>query len=190
MELPQATNSTSSRQSILLPEPPPAVKDSTLVETSEGGLFAGKRFILVGFGAEAEAQLSELVMENSGKILVGRSRAVAHYAIVPLLGYDVEATVDEVATDTWLVRKMRLSLCAGRTLFVMFITNGLCLCVCVQAMCVEQQCVLPLPSHPLFTPVAVRDGFSPLKDCVLSVSQFTGAERESLIQLAKHLGAR
>uniref|UniRef100_A0A673G8Z2 BRCT domain-containing protein n=1 Tax=Sinocyclocheilus rhinocerous TaxID=307959 RepID=A0A673G8Z2_9TELE len=136
VELPQATNSTSSRQSVLLPEPPPAVKDSTLVETSVGGLFAGKRFILVGFGAESEAQLSELVMENAGKILVGRSRAVAHYAIVPLLGCDVEATVDEVATDTWL-------------------------------------CVLPLPSHPLFTPVAVREGFSPLKDCVLSVSTHT-----------------
>uniref|UniRef100_A0A8C1NR26 DNA topoisomerase II binding protein 1 n=1 Tax=Cyprinus carpio TaxID=7962 RepID=A0A8C1NR26_CYPCA len=152
VEHPQASNSTSSRQSVLLPEPPSAGKDSTLVETSVGGLFTGKRFILVGFGAEAEAQLSELVMENAGKILVGRSRAVAHYAIVPLLGCDVEATVDEVATDTWL-------------------------------------CVLPLPSHPLFTPVAVREGFSPLKDCVLSVSQFTGAERESLIQLAKHLGA-
>lgn len=94
----------------MLPEPPSAGKDSTLVETSVGGLFTGKRFILVGFGAEAEAQLSELVMENAGKILVGRSRAVAHYAIVPLLGCDVEATVDEVATDTWLVRKIRLSM--------------------------------------------------------------------------------
>lgn len=107
MELPQASNSTRSRQSVLLPEPPAAGKDSTLVETSEGGLFSGKRFILVGFGAEAEAQLSELVMENAGKILVGRSRAVAHYAIVPLLGCDVEATVDEVVTDTWLVRKIQ-----------------------------------------------------------------------------------
>lgn len=123
MELPQATDSTSTRQSesVLLPEPPPAVKDSTFVETSVGGLFAGKRFILVGFGAEAEAQLSELVMENAGKILVGRSRAVAHYAIVPLLGCDVEATVDEVATDTWLVRKIRLSLCTGRIISVMFL---------------------------------------------------------------------
>lgn len=50
--------------------------------------------------------------------------------------------------------------------------------------------MLPLASHPLFTPVAVKEGFSPLRECVLSVSQFTGAERESLIQLAKHLGAR
>nr|XP_055037892.1 DNA topoisomerase 2-binding protein 1 [Misgurnus anguillicaudatus]XP_055037894.1 DNA topoisomerase 2-binding protein 1 [Misgurnus anguillicaudatus] len=159
VELPQAANSTTGRQSILLPDPPTIGQDSTMCEASEGGLFSGKRFLLVGFGAEAEAQLSELIMENSGKILVGRSRAVAHYAIVPLLGCDVEATVDEVATDTWL------------------------------AMCVEQQSVLALSSHPLFTPVTMREGFSPLKDCVLSVSQFTGAERDSLIQLAKHLGA-
>uniref|UniRef100_A0A674AS92 DNA topoisomerase II binding protein 1 n=1 Tax=Salmo trutta TaxID=8032 RepID=A0A674AS92_SALTR len=133
--------------------------DTTLQEASEAGLFAGKRFLLVGFGAEAEAQLSMLVTENCGKVLVGRTRAVADYAVVPLLGCEVEATVDEVATDTWL------------------------------AMCVEQQCVLELGSHPLFSPVSVMEGRSPLRDCVLSVSQFTGAERESLVELAKHLGA-
>lgn len=33
------------------------------------------------------------------------------------------------------------------------------------------------------------DGRFPLKNCVLSVSQFTGAERESLVELAKYLGA-
>ena len=60
----------------------------------------------------------------------------------------------------------------------------------LQAMCVEQQCVLDLSSHPLFTPVPVLEGRSPLRDCVLSVSQFIGAERESLIELARHLGAR
>lgn len=59
-----------------------------------------------------------------------------------------------------------------------------------QAMCVEKECVLPLSSNPLFTPVPVMDGRFPLKDCVLSVSQFTGAERESLVELAKHLGAK
>lgn len=59
-----------------------------------------------------------------------------------------------------------------------------------QAMCVEKECVLQLPSNPLFTPVPVMDGRFPLKDCVLSVSQFTGAERESLVDLAKHLGAK
>ncbi|XP_044031871.1 DNA topoisomerase 2-binding protein 1 [Siniperca chuatsi] len=133
--------------------------DSTLQEASEAGLFFGKCFLLVGFGSEAEAQLSLLVTENGGRVLMGRTRVVADYAVVPLLGCSVEATVDEVVTDTWL------------------------------AMCVEKECVLQLSSNPLFTPVPVMDGRFPLKDCVLSVSQFTGAERESLVELAKHLGA-
>ncbi|XP_054621480.1 DNA topoisomerase 2-binding protein 1 isoform X2 [Dunckerocampus dactyliophorus] len=133
--------------------------ESTMQEASEAGLFAGKCFLLQGFGSEAEAQLSLTVTENGGRVLVSCTRAVADYAVVPLLGCTVEATVDEVVTDTWL------------------------------AMCVEKECVLELSSNPLFTPVAVMDGRFPLKDCVLSVSQFIGAERESLVELAKHLGA-
>nr|XP_057916288.1 DNA topoisomerase 2-binding protein 1 [Doryrhamphus excisus] len=133
--------------------------ESSMQEPGEAGLFAGKRFLLQGFGSEAEAQLSVTVTENGGRVLASRTRAVADYAVVPLLGCTVEATVDEVVTDTWL------------------------------AMCVERECLLELSSNPLFTPVAVMDGRFPLKDCVLSVSQFTGAERESLVDLAKHLGA-
>ncbi|XP_030254218.1 DNA topoisomerase 2-binding protein 1 [Sparus aurata] len=136
------------------PEP-----ETTQQEASEAGLFFGKCFLLVGFGAEAESQLSLLVTENGGRVLMGRTRVVADYAVVPLLGCSVESTVDEVVTDTWL------------------------------AMCVEKECVLQLYSNPLFTPVPVMDGRFPLKNCVLSVSQFTGAERESLVELAKHLGA-
>ncbi|KAM3593604.1 uncharacterized protein V6R79_016913 [Siganus canaliculatus] len=133
--------------------------DSTLQEAGDAGLFSGKRFLFVGFGTDAETQLSLLVTENGGRVLMGRMRVVADYAVVPLLGCSVEATVDEVVTDTWL------------------------------AMCVEKECVLQLSSNPLFTPVSVMDGRFPLRDCVLSVSQFTGAERESLVELAKHLGA-
>lgn len=81
------------------PEP-----DSSLPEGSVAGLFFRKRFLLVGFGTEAEAQLSLLVTENGGRVLTGRARIVADYAVVPLLGCSVEATVDEVVTDTWLVR--------------------------------------------------------------------------------------
>ncbi|KAM9337511.1 DNA topoisomerase 2-binding protein 1 [Symphorus nematophorus] len=158
----------NSRRSISTPVEPErwapnqtkrAEPESTLQEASETGLFFGKCFLLVGFGAESEAQLSLLVTENGGRVLMSRTRAVADYAVVPLLGCSVEATVDEVVTDTWL------------------------------AMCVEKECVLQLSSNPLFTPVPVLDGRLPLKDCVLSVSQFTGAERESLVELAKHLGA-
>lgn len=66
-------------------------------------MFVGKRFLLVGFGTEAESQLSVLVTENGGRVLTGRTRIVADYAVVPQLGCSVEATVDEVVTDTWLV---------------------------------------------------------------------------------------
>ncbi|KAM3860352.1 DNA topoisomerase 2-binding protein 1 [Diretmus argenteus] len=169
VEMPPPAEGSSRRCSSTTAEPQPEPwapdqtsgpePDSSLQEASEAGLFAGKRFLLVGFVTEAEAQLSSLVTENAGRLLVSRTRAVADYAVVPLLGCEVEATVDEVVTDTWL------------------------------AMCVEKECVLPLLSNPLFTPVPVMEGRFPLKGCVLSVSQFTGAERESLVELAKHLGA-
>lgn len=105
----------SSRRSVSIaaePQPEPwaqnqtrgPVHDSTLQEASEAGLFLGKGFLLVGFGSESEAQLSLLVTENGGRVLMGRTRVVADYAVVPLLGCSVEATVDEVVTDTWLVR--------------------------------------------------------------------------------------
>nr|XP_023688570.1 DNA topoisomerase 2-binding protein 1 [Paramormyrops kingsleyae] len=166
VEIPQVAQ-TTRRWSTLVPDPldpeplnPELVpgQDSTLRHL-EGGLFSGKRFLLVGFGSEAEAHLSLLVTENAGRVLASHTRAVADYAIVPLLGCEVEPTVGDVATDTWL------------------------------AMCVEQQCLLDLSSHPMFMPLAVVENRTPLRGCVLSVSQFTGAERESLIELARHLGA-
>lgn len=82
-------------------EPEP---EFSLQETSRAGLFSGKRFLLVGLSSETEAQTSLLVMENGGKVLSGSTRIVADFAVVPLLGCAVEATVDEVVTDTWLVR--------------------------------------------------------------------------------------
>lgn len=39
-----------------------------------------------------------------------QSRIVADYAVVPLLGCEVEATVGEVVTNAWLVRKHYSSL--------------------------------------------------------------------------------
>lgn len=45
-------------------------------------------------------------------------------------------------------------------------------------------------SNPLFTPVPVMAGMTPLEDCVLSFSQCAGAEKDSLTFLANRLGAR
>ncbi|XP_026148420.1 DNA topoisomerase 2-binding protein 1 isoform X2 [Mastacembelus armatus] len=140
------------------PNPTRGPEPDTSLQASEAGLFVGKCFILIGFDTETEEQLSVLVTENGGRVRMG-TRDVADYAVAPLFGCSVEATVDKVVTDTWL------------------------------AMCMQKECVLPVSSSPLFTPVPVMDGRLPLKDCVLSFSQFTTTERKSLVELAKHLGA-
>ncbi|XP_066484231.1 DNA topoisomerase 2-binding protein 1 isoform X3 [Tiliqua scincoides] len=140
-----------------------AANCSSLTETSavvERALFSRKRFLLLGFGAEDESCIRDLIEENAGKVLPQQNKAIADYAVVPLLGCKVESTVGEVVTNTWLV------------------------------MCVEQQVLLDLHSSPLFTPVPMKEGSTPLEKCVLSFSQFSGAERDSLIYLANLLGAR
>ncbi|NXF75346.1 TOPB1 protein, partial [Sclerurus mexicanus] len=127
---------------------------------AEGGVFVRKTFLLLGFGDEDESCLADVIKENAGKVLPLQSRTIADYAVVPLLGCTVKATVGDVVTNTWLIT------------------------------CVEQQLLLDLHSNPLFTPVLVMEGATPLEDCVLSFSQFTGAERDSLVYLAGLLGAR
>ncbi|NXJ60193.1 TOPB1 protein, partial [Rostratula benghalensis] len=127
---------------------------------TEGGIFVRKRFLLLGFGEEDESCITDIIVENAGKILPLQSRTIADYAVVPLLGCMVKPTVGDVVTNTWLIS------------------------------CVEQQILLDPQSNPLFTPVPVMEGVTPLEDCVLSFSQFTGAERDSLVYLAGLLGAR
>ncbi|NXO65385.1 TOPB1 protein, partial [Phainopepla nitens] len=141
----------------------PSVCNGSLADSSalaEGGLFFGKRFLLLGFGEEDESCIADIIKENAGEVLAPQSRTIADYAVVPLLGCTVKATVGDVVTNTWLIT------------------------------CVEQQALLDLRSNPLFTPVLAMEGATPLEDCVLSFSQFTGAERDSLVYLAGLLGAR
>ncbi|XP_078233485.1 DNA topoisomerase 2-binding protein 1 isoform X2 [Pogona vitticeps] len=136
---------------------------TSLTEAStvvEGSLFVGKKFFILGFGKEDESSLGAQIEENSGKVLLPQSKSVAHYAVVPLLGYKVESTVGDVVTNTWLMT------------------------------CIEQQSLLDPNSSPLFTPLPVKEGSTPLEQCVLSFSQFSGTERDSLTDLAELLGAR
>ncbi|NXY82680.1 TOPB1 protein, partial [Alcedo cyanopectus] len=137
--------------------------DVSLGESSalaEEGLFGRKTFLLLGFGEEDESCIADIVKENAGRVLPLQSRSIADYAVVPLLGCTVKQTVGDVVTNTWLIT------------------------------CVEQQLLLDPQSNPLFTPVPVMEGATPLEGCVLSFSQFTGVERDSLVYLAGLLGAR
>ncbi|XP_036615578.1 DNA topoisomerase 2-binding protein 1 isoform X2 [Trichosurus vulpecula] len=136
---------------------------NSLPETSTNieGLFSRKKFLVVGFSEEDESFIVDVIKENAGKILPLQSRTIADYAVVPLLGCEVESTVGEVVTNTWLIT------------------------------CVEQQNLFDPESNPLFTPVPVLKGNSTLlENCVLSFSQFVGAEKDSLVYIASLLGAR
>ncbi|XP_060541893.1 LOW QUALITY PROTEIN: DNA topoisomerase 2-binding protein 1-like [Pantherophis guttatus] len=135
----------------------------SLAESSlvvEGALFSGKKFLILGFGKADESCIRALIEKNAGKILLQEKRVIADYAVVPLLGNKVISTVKYVVTNTWLV------------------------------MCIEQQTLIDPQSSPLFSPVPMKAGATPLQHFVLSFSQFSGAERESLICLANQLGAR
>ncbi|KAM4821343.1 DNA topoisomerase 2-binding protein 1 isoform 1-T1 [Thomomys bottae] len=125
----------------------------------EEGLFRQKTFLILGFSDEIQCHIAGIVREYAGKVLPLGSRAVADYAVVPLLGCEVEATVGEVVTNTWLVT------------------------------CIDYQTLIDPKSNPLFTPVLVMAGMTPLQNCVISFSQCVGAEKDSLIFLANHLGA-
>ncbi|XP_054984317.1 DNA topoisomerase 2-binding protein 1 isoform X1 [Sorex araneus] len=126
---------------------------------TQEGLFSKKSFLILGFGNEIESNIVNIIRENAGKIVSLESRVIADYAVVPLLGCRVEATVGEVVTNTWLVT------------------------------CLDYETLFDPKSDPLFTPVPVMTGKTPLEDCVISFSQCVGAEKESLTYLANLLGA-
>uniref|UniRef100_A0A452S5G9 DNA topoisomerase 2-binding protein 1 n=1 Tax=Ursus americanus TaxID=9643 RepID=A0A452S5G9_URSAM len=126
---------------------------------TEEGLFSQKSFLVLGFSNENESNIANIIRENAGKIVSLQSRIVADYAVVPLLGCEVEATVGEVVTNTWLVT------------------------------CIDYQTLIDPKSNPLFMPVPVMAGMTPLEDCVISFSQCAGAEKDSLTFLANRLGA-
>nr|XP_055177362.1 DNA topoisomerase 2-binding protein 1 isoform X4 [Nyctereutes procyonoides] len=127
--------------------------------TTEEGLFSQKSFLVLGFSNENESNIANIIRENAGKVVSLQSRIVADYAVVPLLGCEVEATVGEVVTNTWLVT------------------------------CIDYQTLIDPKSNPLFMPVPVMAGMTPLDDCVISFSQCAGAEKDSLTFLANRLGA-
>ncbi|XP_030062412.1 DNA topoisomerase 2-binding protein 1 isoform X2 [Microcaecilia unicolor] len=126
----------------------------------EGGLLSMRSFLILGFVEEDESCIADIIKKNGGKVLLPQKQTITDYAVVPLLGCNVEPTVGKVVTNTWL------------------------------GMCIELEQLLDPQLNPLFTPLTLVEGSTPLEDCVLSVSQFAGAERDSLVYLASLLGAR
>ncbi|XP_064597636.1 DNA topoisomerase 2-binding protein 1-like [Liolophura sinensis] len=126
----------------------------------DGGIFSGKKFIFLGFEDDQQAELAGYTEEHGGKVVSGGSRQVCDYAIVPIGGYPVTVTVTDVLTNAWL------------------------------QMCLEQEELLCADDNELFHPLEIVDENSPLDGCVLSISGFSGTERDCLMHIAEVLGAR
>ena len=73
------------------------------------------------------------IIQNSG------SRSVADYAVVPILGCQVESTVNEITTNCWL------------------------------QMCIEMEQCLEPSSNSIFNPIFLVQDALPLQGCVVSI---------------------
>ncbi len=103
------------------------------------GIFAGKTFLTIGFPPEQENQIQEMVSLQQGILLRSNDRRIADYAVVPITGCEVKATVNEVTTNCWL------------------------------QMCIEMEECLEPTSNTLFSPIILNQGAMPLHGCVLSI---------------------
>jgi len=85
---------------------------------------------------------------------------MADLAVVPVLGCEVpNITVTSVVTNAWL------------------------------HMCTDLEKLLPVDGSWMFTPIVLKPDCSPLIGCVLSISGYSGVEREVIVQLSTMLSA-
>ncbi|KAL8604271.1 hypothetical protein ACOMHN_023641 [Nucella lapillus] len=123
------------------------------------GALFGKKSFTFFGFSEDDVESLSAYVTQAGGVCVSGKRRVADYGVVPILGYPVEQTVGQVVTNAWL------------------------------QMCLEAEAVLAVGTNPLFRPVAVVESRRPLQGCVLSVSGYTGTERDCLNHIADVLGA-
>lgn len=130
-------------------------------EEEEGArIFAGKKFVVLGFPLEQEQLVCKMIPDQAGVVLPISTRAIPDYAVVPITGWAVNLTVDEIVTNCWL------------------------------QTCLETESLLEPSSNPLFTPIAIMEDAMPLNDCVISISQYCYVERDCLLHIAELLGAQ
>ncbi|XP_038058613.1 DNA topoisomerase 2-binding protein 1-like isoform X1 [Patiria miniata] len=141
-------------------EEEPEEEDVTVIEERVDGFFSGKTFVILGFPPDQEEQILEMTVGQGGKVKTAGARCVADIAVVPINGCDVNVDVGEVVSNCWL------------------------------QMCLEEAQFLDPASNPLFKPIMIMEDASPLSDCVLTVSQYSGVERDCLVHIAELLGAR
>lgn len=129
-------------------------------------LFTGMTFRIHDFKEEDELILEETVTHNGGKIFrdsgVEKTDERQLIEIVPLV---VDSQEDYSHLEGTLVT------------------------YCWIQACVHNERLLPFEDDPLFLPFTRPPSQEPLRDCVISFSQYCSPEREFLVHLAETLGA-
>ncbi|XP_055995895.1 DNA topoisomerase 2-binding protein 1-like [Ostrea edulis] len=128
-------------------------------EEEEGPIFNKKVFMFFGFEEEHEGELIDYIVEKGGTVSKATSRVIPDYGVVPINGFPVDRTVQEIVTNAWV------------------------------QICLEQDRLLDVSSNVLFSPMDIKMDAAPLTGCVLSVSGFAGTERDCLMHIAELLGA-
>ncbi|XP_076358286.1 mutagen-sensitive 101 isoform X2 [Tachypleus tridentatus] len=127
-------------------------------EESEIYIFDGLRITIVDFGLKDTEILAEMVETNGGILISETNKTTPDIAVLPLTGGKADVCAKEIVTNCWL------------------------------QMCLENEKLLSFNGNPLFRPIVVKPENCPLKNCVLSFSQYTGTERDCLMHLAEVLG--
>ncbi|GIY02565.1 DNA topoisomerase 2-binding protein 1-A [Caerostris darwini] len=123
-------------------------------------LFAGLKFVVVGFGEKDTEILAKMIEDHSGCVFSNDiTFCKADIAIVPILWNDYITHAANIVTNCWLQK------------------------------CIEESRIYEFDENELFKPIVIPPGKKPFESFVISVSQYTGTERDCLMHLAEVLGA-
>ncbi|CAL1290613.1 unnamed protein product [Larinioides sclopetarius] len=122
-------------------------------------LFAGLKFVVVGFGEKDSGILSKMIEDHSGIVYINDPAFEPDVAIVPIIWQDFTCHAANIITNCWLQK------------------------------CIEESRIYDFDENELFKPVVIPPGKKPFESFVISVSQYSGTERDCLMHLAEVLGA-
>ncbi|XP_054711049.1 DNA topoisomerase 2-binding protein 1-like [Uloborus diversus] len=122
-------------------------------------LFKGMKFIIVGFLEKDTEILSTLIETHSGIVLSVLDESRCNIAVVPVIWQQTNLPVSQIVTNCWLQK------------------------------CIEDCRVFDFDENELFRPFFIPDEAKPFESFVISVSQYSGTERDCLMHLAEVLGA-
>ncbi|GFR12558.1 DNA topoisomerase 2-binding protein 1-A [Trichonephila clavata] len=122
-------------------------------------LYAGLKFSIVGFGEKDSELFAKMIEFHSGSVYNNDPAFNVDIAIVPLIWNDYAIHAANIITNCWLQK------------------------------CIEDSRIYEFDENELFRPIHIPSDRKPFESFVISVSQYSGTERDCLMYLSENLGA-